>query len=266
MNFIAMDDGTKLYVELLGEGPPLLMIPGLGTGNWIWDKNKEALSAKFRLIMPELRGSGRSDKPDHHYSIRLFASDLMTVLKKLDINQFHLLGVSMGGFIAQQIAATLTKEVQSVIIACSPLGSENQTGPDGETLCRMIRPRGKNRRERLESSYALNFSKAFMANHARDLEEITRWRIHYPQPEFAYYRQLLAGNAFGGEKYAKRMTAPTLICAGKDDVVVPLKDIYALKNKISHAKFVEFEGRHMFFFENSEKFNRTVSDFLQRNS
>jgi len=265
MNFIVMDDGTKLYVEMSGKGPPLLMIPGLGAGNWIWEKSKETLSAKFTLIMPELRGSGRSDKPDHHYSIRLFASDLMTVLKRLEVNQFHLLGVSMGGFIAQQIAATLTQQVQSVIIACSPLGSENQTGPDGETLCRMIRPRGKNRRERLENSYALNFTKAFMENHAEELEKITQWRIHYPQPEFAYYRQLLAGNAFGGEKYAKRMTAPTLICTGKDDSVVPLEDVHALKKKIQHARFVEFEGRHMFFFENSEEFNRTVLDFLQKN-
>jgi len=260
-NYIAVDD-VRLHVERHGNGEPLLMIPGLGAGNWLWSKNVAALSKHFTLIMPELRGSGRSDKPDQIYKIALFAADLKVVLDQLDIRQAHLLGASLGGFVAQYFSAQWPERVARLILVSTSLGGQCQIGPDGETLSRVIRPRGKTSRERLENAYALNFTEDFMRKHPEELEHITAWRTQYPQPEHIYYRQLLAGNAYDGAQLAEKISAPTLICAGKDDPLVPVQNAQALQKKIPQARLALFEGKHIFFFEQSRKFNQAVIEFL----
>jgi pimeloyl-ACP methyl ester carboxylesterase len=255
-------NGIRLYVERRGHGKPLLMIPGLGAGNWLWHRNVEALAKHFELIMPELRGSGRSDKPDHHYSITLFATDLRCLLDALSLNKAHVLGVSMGGFIAQYFAAKWPECVEKLIIVSSSLGGENQEGPDGETLSRLIRPHGRTRRERLEDCYRLNYTDDYLGRHAHDLERITEWREQNPQPEYAYYRQLLAGSAYSAENDAVNISVPTLICAAKDDPLVPPANADRLREKISEAKVLIFEGKHLFFMEHCRDFNQAVVEFL----
>lgn len=255
-------DGIHIYFERVGHGNPLLMIPGLGAGTWLWSKSMHALSKHFELIMPELRGSGRSDKPDHRYSVALFANDLKILLDYLEITRIHVLGASMGGFVAQHFAATWIEQVMSLVLVSTSLGGENQIGPSGDVLSRTIRPHGRTRRERLEDAYTLNFTQEYMSKHRNALNLITEWRVQNPQPEFAYYRQLLAGNAFDGSKLARKITAPTLICAGKEDPLVPMEDVHMLKNMIPHAELKIFEGKHLFFYEQNGSFNKAIMDFL----
>lgn len=255
-------DGTHIYADQKGTGEPLLLIPGLGAGAWLWKKMQPDLSRRFQLTMPELRGSGRSDKPDCRYSVPLFASDMNFIIEQLQISRLHILGVSMGGFVAQYLAAQWPDRVSSLTLVSTSCGGENQIGPDGTTLCHVIRPRGRTKKERLEDAYSLNFTKDFMTSHARELEAITEWRTTYPQPEFAYYRQLLAGNAFDGTRFARQITAPTLICAGKDDPLVPMDDVQQLHKNIPHSKLLIFAGKHLFFFEKHGEFNQILAAFL----
>lgn len=169
----------------------------------------------------------------------------------------------MGGLVAQYFAANWPERVKKIVLAATSLGGQSQIGPDGEVLSRMIRPRGRTKRERLEDSYSLNFTREYMTQHSQELERITEWRTQYPQPEFAYYRQLLAGNAYDGEVIAHKITSRTLIFAGEQDELVPLQDVYALKDKIPNARLVIFQGKHLFFFEHSRKFNNAVIEFLK---
>lgn len=262
-NYVMVED-TRFYLERHGRGDPLLMIPGLGAGTWLWRKNVEALAQHFHLLMPELRGSGRSDKPDHPYSVALFAGDLKSMLDRLDLYKVNILGASLGGLVAQDFAARWPERVGKLILAATSLGGQNQQGPSGEVLCRIIRPRGKTKRERLEDGYPFNFSENFRQKYPEELERITAWRTEYPQPEFAYYRQLLAGNAYNGAELAKRITTPTLICTGEDDPLVPLPDAQALQQTISGARLQIFPGRHLFFFEHSDRFNQTALEFFKQ--
>ncbi|MFQ5651700.1 MAG: alpha/beta fold hydrolase [bacterium] len=257
-------DGVRIYVERKGSGAPLLLIPGLGAGTWLWRRSAAALAREFKLIMPELRGSGRSDKPDHRYSIALFAADLVGLLTEMGISKAHLLGVSMGGFVAQYLAAKYPEKVISLILAATSPGGDEAIGPDGDVLSRTIRPRGKTRKERLEDGYAFNFTPEFIRRNPEQLERITAWRTQYPQAEFAYYRQLLAGNAYDGTGVARDISVPTLICAGKEDPLVPLDDVFLLQEKIPHAALKIFEGKHLFFFEHYREFNREILDFLKK--
>jgi pimeloyl-ACP methyl ester carboxylesterase len=260
-DFVSVN-GIRIYVERRGNGAPLLMIPGLGAGNWLWAKSRHELSQHFELIMPELRGSGRSDKPDQFYSIALFAADLQSLLDQFEIYKANILGASLGGFVAQYFAAMWPERVARLVLVSTSLGGQRQIGPDGEILSRLIRPRGKTRQERLEDAYALNFTKEFMERHPEDLARITSSRLQYPQPEHIYYRQLLAGNAYDGAALAEKIAAPTLICAAKDDTLVPPENASALNEKIPHAQLMIFEGRHMFFFEQCRKFNQAIIEFI----
>jgi len=262
MNHYIAVEGARLYVERHGNGGPLLMIPGLGAGNWLWSKSLSQLSKHFALIMPELRGSGRSDKPDQIYKVARFADDLKSILDQLDIDKAHIIGASLGGFVAQYFAATWPERVNKLILVSTSLGGQCQLGPDGDILSRIIRPRGKTQRERLEDAYALNFTEDFRQRRPEELERITEWRTQHPQPEHIYYRQLLAGNAYVGADLAEKIVAPTLICAGKDDPLVPSQNAEALQKKISQAQAQLFEGKHLFFLEQSRKFNQAVIEFL----
>lgn len=263
MSYITMPDGVKLFVEQAGSGPPLLMIPGLGAGNWLWWHSKDALAQRFSLIMPELRGSGRSDKPDQTYSVELFASDLFSVLQHLDVRQTHVLGVSMGGLVAQYFAATWPERVRKLILTSTTIGGPEQIGPDGDVLSRLVKPRGRTRKERLENAYDLNFTLEFMQQHRDELDRITEWRLSFPQPEYAYYRQLLAGHAFDGMRHAHEITAETLIMASVDDQVIPMGDVEKLRENLPRARLATFHGKHLFFFEQPEAFNKAVIRFLQ---
>ncbi|MDZ7308324.1 MAG: alpha/beta hydrolase [candidate division KSB1 bacterium] len=255
-------NGINLHVEQRGQGEPLLLIPGLGAGTWLWQHNVERLSRHFHLIMPELRGSGRSDKPDHPYSVRLFAQDMLALLDALNVPRAFVLGASLGGFVAQQLAGGWPERVRKLVLVATSLGGQCQIGPNGEILSRLIRPHGRTRLERLQDAYPLSFSADYIARPAEELERLTQWRLEHPQPEFAYYRQLLAGNAYHGERCAQKITAPTLLCFGRDDEIVPLANAAALREKIRHAQLVTFEGRHLFFYEHSRRFNQVVLDFL----
>jgi 3-oxoadipate enol-lactonase len=259
---VAAPDGTRLWVERQGAGPPLVLVPGLGAGSWLWEGWTGGLASAFELIMPELRGSGRSDCPDARYSVRLFAEDLRAVLDHFGIDSCHLLGASLGGFVAQHFAAHWPGRVQRLVLLGTALGGDAQIGPPGDVLARLIRPHGRSRRERLEDAYELGFTTEFRARRPDVLEQITAWRLARPQPESAYYRQLLAGHAWDGSPLVGRIRAPTLVCASESDPVVPLADARALCAALPEGTLLVFPGRHLFFIEN-EAVCRAVAGFLQ---
>lgn len=257
-----MRDGTRLWVERCGSGVPLLLVPGMGTGTWLWEECIDALADRFALIMPELRGSGRSDKPDERYSVAQFSEDLIALLDELGTARCNVVGVSLGGYIAQELAARWPERVRRLVLVATALGGAAQTGPDGAVLTRLIRPHGRSRRERLEDAYELGFTAAFRATRNDLLDDITAWRLTHPQPEFAYYRQLLAGYAWEGAANVARIAAPTLICAAESDIVVPVQNAAALAAAIPHARVELFSGRHLFFIEHSARFCDVVAQFL----
>jgi pimeloyl-ACP methyl ester carboxylesterase len=256
-------NGVRLWVDRVGAGLPLLLIPGLGAGNWLWEGTTDGLARKFALVKPELRGSARSEKPDASYTIEQFAHDVLGVLDHYGIEQTHVLGASMGGFVAQCLAALAPERVRRLVLVATSLGGARQIGPPGEILARTIRPHGRTRRERIEDGYELGFTARYLEVHRDRLHAITEWRLTHAQPEWAYYRQVLAGWAYDGLAHAPRISSPTLICAGISDPVVPLANAHSLRDQIRNARVLEFEGRHLFFLEHPQRFANAVSAFLQ---
>lgn len=107
---------VSLYVEEHGSGPPLLLLHGLGSSGKDWDYVVPQLAKRYRVIVPDARGHGRSDKPAGTYGVPLFARDIAALCDRLGVSGLHVAGVSMGGMLAFELAVKRPDLVRSLVI------------------------------------------------------------------------------------------------------------------------------------------------------
>lgn len=107
---------VSLYYEEHGAGPPLLLLHGLGSSGQDWDLLVPRLAASYRVIVPDVRGHGRSDKPAGPYGVPLFARDIAAFLDRLNLSSVHVAGVSMGGMLAFELVIRRPDLVRSLVI------------------------------------------------------------------------------------------------------------------------------------------------------
>ncbi|MGH7895506.1 MAG: alpha/beta fold hydrolase, partial [Candidatus Binatia bacterium] len=112
-------NGVQIHVEESGSGPPLLLIMGLGASLETWEAQREAFAARFRVIAFDNRGAGRSEIPPPPWSVVDMAADAVGVLDALGVGRAHVLGVSMGGMIAQEMVIRHPARVDHLIVAVS---------------------------------------------------------------------------------------------------------------------------------------------------
>jgi pimeloyl-ACP methyl ester carboxylesterase len=110
---------VRLFYELDGKGDDLLLIHGVTGYLDGWKYVRQPLARHVHLILPDLRGHGRSDKPSIHYSVEMFVHDLLGLLDLLHIDQCIVAGHSLGGFIAQQMAVDAPERVRALILICT---------------------------------------------------------------------------------------------------------------------------------------------------
>ena len=109
-------DDINLYYEVEGQGEPLLFLHGLGSSSVAWEFQRQAFAAEYRLIMPDIRGHGRSAKPPGPYNMALLAADIITLLDALEIPAAHVVGLSLGGMIGFQLAVDRPERVRSLVV------------------------------------------------------------------------------------------------------------------------------------------------------
>src|SRR5437762_3199638 len=97
-------EGCTLHYEEYGHGDPVLLLHGLGSSSLDWEYQVPELATRYRVIVPDARGHGRSDKPRGRYSITGFSADLIALIEHLNLKPVHVVGLSMGGMIGFQLA------------------------------------------------------------------------------------------------------------------------------------------------------------------
>jgi len=118
MSLIKIDD-IEIYYEVHGDGEPLVFIHGLGSSSAGWKYQLEYFSKHYQVILVDVRGHGQSSITNNQYSIKQFASDIAKLMSRLEIEQYHIVGLSMGGAISFQMALDVPDSIKSMTIVNS---------------------------------------------------------------------------------------------------------------------------------------------------
>jgi pimeloyl-ACP methyl ester carboxylesterase len=261
---IAHVNDIDIYYKIHGSGPPLVLIMGLRRNAEWWHRQIPELSKHFTIIAFDNRGAGRSDKPEMDYSIRLFADDTAGLMNFLRIPKAHILGISMGGYIAQELAINHPDKVNGLILGCTSCGGSRAVSMSEERIEKFAANKGLTPEQILRKDMDLYFSDRFVREHPERIEEFVNISFRYYQPADAFFRQLNACLNHDTVDRVSEVSSPTLIMTGDDDHLVPSENSLILKELMPEADLELFPGcRHCFFMEEASKFNRCVVRFLQ---
>jgi pimeloyl-ACP methyl ester carboxylesterase len=245
--------------EEWGDGTPLLLIQGLGYARWSWDPVVPGLAERYRVISFDNRGIGESDKPDGPYTARQMADDALQVLDEAGVGRAHVLGASLGGMIAQEVAATAPERVEKLVLCCTTAGGPDAV-PMPEVTVQLFAEAAT-----LAPEVAL---RRFVENALGPapapglVDELYRRRVENPPDQAGWQAQAAAGLTFAGVD--GEIAAPTLILTGTADNVVDHRNADVLAQRIAGARVERFSGAgHLFFWEQTGAFVRIVSEFLQ---
>jgi len=255
---VAEVDGASIYYEREGCGPPLLMIHGLGSSGDDWAFQREEFARHFSLILPDLRGSGRSAKPPGPYSITQFAADSWALLDELGIESANILGFSLGGAIAQEMALSQPGRVNKLVL-CNALANYRTDTPRKWLEARM--------QVALVHVLGLRRTAKLIANRLFPHEDQAPKRqrvvdVVGANPKKAYLAAIHALIGWSALERIHAIACPVLILAAEFDYT-PLAEKRAEAALFQNAEFVVIEGsRHGTPFDAIEEFNARVVQFL----
>ncbi|TFF92798.1 alpha/beta hydrolase [Candidatus Thorarchaeota archaeon] len=259
----------EIYYEIHGppEAPPLVLIGGWASYRWIWFRQIPTLKEKYRCIVFDNRGAGRSSKPDYPYTIEMFAKDTVGLMDALEIDKAHILGISMGGLIAQQIAISYPNRLRSLIVVSSHFGGPNHATIDDRTLALLVALPTEtiSMEQAREMRYRATFSTQFLEENRHIIEQIDQWAEKYPTPLYAQVHQSAATSAFNSESQLGQITAPTLVLHGDKDKAVPTENGRLIAEKIPNSELLLLEGAsHFCIIEKYQEFNNEVMKFIDK--
>ena len=253
--------GGRIYYEILGEGHPLVLIHSGITDSRMWDEQFPAFAKHFQVIRYDVRGFGKTRMPENEFAYYL---DLYDLLHELGIKQTHLLGCSMGGFIAINFALEHPEMVSGLVLVGSGLGGH-------EMKDKTVIDQWKKTDELIEQK---EYSKAadleidlWIAGPQRSLHEIDkplRNRIREMLiPSYSIPSGELKELDPAALDRLSEIKVPTLVIVGELDALGMLDIADILANKIEGAKKLVMSGvAHLPNMEAPEEFNKTVLDFL----
>ena len=260
-------NGIDIYYEVAGDGPPLILISGLGYGLWQWHKMVPLLSEQFRVITFDNRGAGQTDKPAGPYSAAMLADDTAGLLKALGTDRAIVLGHSMGGFIAQQMALSHSHCIDTLVLASTTFGGPNQIPVTPEALA-ILTDTTLDPVERMRRGSAVACAPGFAEAHPEIVEELTQYRLTVPVPPEAYQSQLAIGLSLATAEAAfegklGNIDIPTLIFFGEHDNVVPPGNADLLAAEIPGSRvYILPDAGHLFPIEAPDRAAAALIDLL----
>ena len=274
---IAKVNGINIAYTEKGRGHALVLIMGLGANKESWLMNIPTLSKYYRVIAFDSRGVGATDRSGEFYTMGSMAEDTVGLLDALDIERAHIVGVSLGSMIAQEVAINFPQRVNKLILAATTPGMSDAANKDmwdkKNAEMRRNTGLGEDFNERIMSdSDSFDIVKIMVRITANAFNRIVfkipmvlgaRYYFNKVGPS-GVLDQLRAVSKHNTIDRLDQIKAPTLVMAGTDDKIVPIEFSRIVAGHIPGAKFVEFKrGSHSFFMERSKRFNREVIEFLK---
>jgi pimeloyl-ACP methyl ester carboxylesterase len=233
---------------------------GLGYTLEMWHRTAPILSARYRTILFDNRGVGRSDVPTGPYSIRSMAADAAAVLDAAGVDRAHVFGISMGGMIAQEFALQYPERVRSLILGCTSHGGPEAVLADAEVLTTLAARATMSAEEGVRAMIPFVYDRSTPTE--RIEEDLVIRRRTFPTIQ-GYLGQLQGIFAFESRSRLSQLRVPTLVVHGESDRLVPPENGRRLARFIEGARLEMIAGAsHIFPTDQPEKTHSAINIFL----
>lgn len=255
-------NGIDLNYSLEGDGgETIVLVNGLADDleTWVLQLD-DLLEAGYRVLRFDNRGVGQSDAPPGPYTTRLFAEDTKALVDGLEIRDFHLVGVSMGGMVAQEYAIANGGDLRSLTLACTYAAP----GP----FCSRMFAMWADLAPRLGVPFVMRdvtlwaFTVQFFEEREEELREFEAGMAELPQSIDAYLAQLDSIQTHDTTDRLDRISVPTLVLAGEDDILIPVRLSQRLHAGIMGADWKTTKGGHACIWEYPSEFNQALLEFI----
>ena len=266
MPSVRVDDIDVHYAEA-GMGEPLLLIMGFGGDHTAWAFQTGAFARRYRVVAFDNRGAGQTSAPDQPYTTAMMAADARGLMDALGIDRAHVIGVSMGGMIAQELALAHPQRVRSLHLGCTFARADaymlalNAAWRDMRI--------GLGRDQTLRTLALWLFAPTTYAERPDLVEMLLQNALAnpYPQSVAGFLRQ---GEAIATHDAIDRLEAircPTLVSVAEDDILTPPRFSRDIAKRIPGAELRVVPGAgHCYFLERPDTFNEISLDFIERSS
>ncbi len=255
-------DGTNLHYETRGSGSPILLLNGIGLDLSAWGPIADALARERRLVLVDARGSGRSGRAPEPCTTARLAADALALLEHLALGPVDVLGLSLGGLVAQELALAAPRAVRSLVLAATAARLPGRSRRALDAWRRLVLTAADPdafRREQL--AWVLG---AATLESDTAVDGIAKALAGAPPPSpQGFSAQANACIAHDARDRAGHIRAPALVLAGGDDALVPPSATEALAKLLPRARFEAHPGGHAFLLESAEAVGAAVLAFLR---
>lgn len=255
-------NGQRLYYEVHGEGEPLLCVHGLSVDTLGWTLQVPVWSQQYRTIVFDNRDVGQSSRATEPYVIADMAQDALALADALELETFHLLGLSMGGTIAQELTLAAPERVRTLTLVVTFAGGGAWARAQGDAWS--VRAREMTREQRVDELMLLCFSEQTFEN-AEGIAFLRQLMLSNPHPQEsdAFGRQLLATSRHEARDRLGTIDVPVHVIGAERDLLLPIWKSHELAELIPGARLTVLDGAaHGVNVDDAERFNAAVVDFL----
>ena len=256
----AVLEGVQLAYDVEGTGEPVLLVQGLGYGRRGWGPAPGMLAQRFTVVAFDSRGFGDSDVPPGPYSTAQLAEDAVAVLDAAEIGTAHVVGISLGGMVAQELVLARPERVRKLVLCSTTPGGAASFPMPEQTVALMGSAAHLDPQEALQRLV----TNALSPDPPAELvEEIVAYRTANPPDPAGWYAQAGAGAAHDAMSRLGDIRVPTLVVHGTADNVVDARNAALLAEKIPGSRLELFEGAgHLLPWERPQEFAALVEEFL----
>jgi pimeloyl-ACP methyl ester carboxylesterase len=262
-------DNTEIYYETSGDPQSprgaLLFVPGLTATSKAFPELCAALARHWHLIVIDPRGAGRTAPHFSRMKLADIAADAVAVLDAVGVERAHVLGISMGGMISQEIALLAPERVRGLVLTCTTCGRGGGVRASLRVMAKLSSSllRGGRPTSAAEAAKAFGdvlFAPGFPFERRA---QFFRTRVGSEKPtRGGALAQMLAVLAFSSADRLGGLSLPTLVIHGDRDVLVPTENAPRLAARIPGATLEILPGGHVFFYENHDAYFSRVDTFL----
>jgi len=257
---LQINDFNMFYQEM-GQGEPLFLVPGFSANHHMWDNIVSLLTDKFRVIQLDNRGAGLSDVPKESFHIETLADDIAALAAHLQIKHASFIGNSMGGAIVQSLAVRHPHLTKAIVLSNTFCKADFRFHLYLDVVYKLRETNALDVNDLNKLLLVWPFGETFVKQNLTGLLELAKQDL--PFSLAGYQKQYEALNHFDSSSWANKISAPTLIIGGEDDLIVLPRLIHQLAKCIPHAKTHMFaDVGHLPSIEVPEAFVDLVRHFL----